>query len=326
MAKSKKPKKSVTKKPSKQDLKQKKINEEYAHERKLLLQNIRRLEARGYDVSAITIPEIPKQKKKEHIKELKKINADRYKKATFEVEVIKNKGRKNERIEVAKVKGTKYVKQENKIRAEKAAATRRENKKLKEEKTKITDYGIGKITVRPIGDDVEDDIEFRDAIIGGTGSGETKSKGGYGSELDNVQLGTWFNPETGEIREGKKPRYGTWYNEIEAREWYDQNIYQNVIKKVENMQIYEGKTKRSMQIRSNADRIRNKIEEEYKKNPKNVTRVLSEMETIGALNDIEMWYFAQGYNKFEYNFMMYLGLFDEDGVINDEEEYTDYDE
>lgn len=311
MAKSKKLKKSVPKKPNKQDLKQKALNKEYATQRKLLLQNIRRLEARGYDVSGIVIPEIPKKKERKDINELKRINANRYKNATFEVEVIKNKGRKNERIEVTKVKGTKYVKQENKIRAEKAAATRRENKKLKEEeKTKIIDYGIvyegGEITSPPIG--------------------ETKPKGGYGSEIDYIDFGTWFNPETGEIREGRKPRYGTWYNELEAKEWYDQNIYQNVIKKVENMQIYEGKTKRSMQIKSNADLIRQKIEEEYKKDPKNVTRVLSEMESIGALDDVEIWYFAHGYNKFEYDFMMYLGLFNENGVYNDEEEYTDYDE
>ena len=271
MAKSKKPKKSVSKKPSKQDLKQKALNKEYADQRKLLLQNVRRLEARGYDVSGIKIPEIPKKKERKDINEIKRINANRYKNATFEVEVIKNKGRKNERIEVAKVKGTKYVKQENKIRAEKAAATRRENKKLKE-KPKIIDVGIEGITLPPIGE---------------TGNKPIENYGGdRGGDLESPDFGKWFNPETGEIREGRKPRYGTWYGETEAKEWYDKNIYDNVIKKVENMQIYEGKTKRSMQIKSNADLIRQKIEEEYKKNPKNVTRVLSEMESTGALDDV----------------------------------------
>ena len=311
MAKSKKPSKTVL---------------EYRRVRKNLLQNIRRLEERGYDVSKIDVPDIPNKITRRDINALKKLDKDRYKKATYEVEVIKNKGRKNERIEVTKVKGTKYVKQENKIRAEKAAATRRENKKLKEEKKKIKIYDTGGITQLPLPDEIGDETGFRDGVILETGGGEIKTKGGYGSELDSIELATWFNPETGEIREGRKPRYGTWYNEIEAREWYDQNMYQNVIKKVENMQIYEGKTKRSMQIKSNADLIRNKIEEEYKKNPKNVTRVLSEMESTGALDDVEIWYFAHGFNKFAYNFMMYLDLFDENGVINDEEEYTDYDE
>lgn len=339
MAKSKKPKSPVTKKPSKQDLKQKALNKEYATQRKLLLQNVHRLEARGYDVSKIKIPQIPEKKNKKAINEIKRINANRYKYATHEVEVVKNKGRKNERIEVTKLKGTKYAKQENKIRAEKAAATRKQNRIEKQEAYKNLQFdklAVGDITydeyVSLTGEKIDsyerekldnlkqkygiDKPEFRDAVIGGS----------YGSELDTADFGTWFNPETGEIKEGRKPRYGNWLMGQEAIDAYQKSVYETALKRVENMQIYEGKDKRARQIKSNADRIRQKIEEEYAKNPKAVTKVISEMATTGALDDVEVWYFAKGYDKFEYNFMMYLGLLDEEGIYDDETEFTDYDE
>lgn len=309
MAKSKKPSKTVL---------------EYRRVRKNLLQNIRRLEDRGYDVSKINVPDIPEKITRRDINALKKLDKNRYKQATYEVEVVKNKGRKNERIEVTKVSGEKYRKQERKISAEKAAATRR----VQREEKKKEDYKNLQFDKLSTGDITYDDyVELTGETIDSYERAKIENiTRKYSTESDRPDFGTWFNPETGEIKEGRKPRYGNWLMGQEAIDAYQKSVYETALKRVENMQIYEGKDKRARQIKSNADRIRQKIEEEYEKNPKAVTKVISEMASTGALEDVEVWYFAKGYDKFEYNFMMYLGLLDEVGMYDDETEFTDYDE
>lgn len=296
MAKSKKPSKTVL---------------EYRRVRKNLLQNVRRLEERGYDVSKIDVPDIPEKITRRDINALKKINTNRYKKSTYEVEVVKNKGRKNERIEVTKVSGEKYRKQERKQASEKAAATRRENKKLKE-KPKIIDVGIGGITPPPIGE---------------TGNKPIENYGGdRGGDLESPDFGTWFNKETGELITGPRPYGDEWISASDAiRDYFDKS-FESAMKRVEDMQVYEGKDKRARDIRSNADKIADKLRDEYARDPINTGKVIKEMEDMGLFEDVETWYFSGGYNKFVYNFNYMFNLFADYGAINDEDEYVNYDE
>lgn len=326
MAKSKKPKSPVTKKPSKQDLKQKALNKEYAKQRKLLLQNVHRLEARGYDVSKIKIPQIPEKKNKQAINEIKRINANRYKYATHEVEVIKGKGTKNERIEVTKVKGTKYAKQENKIRAEKAAATRRENKirKKEQEQKEFQDWVDEVNKYKDI--DITRDEPYKMRPDLSDNPPRYPEDDDSDSGKPERPFGEWFNKDTGEIITGPKPYGNEWISTNDAiRDYFDKS-FDSAMKRVQDMQVYEGKDKRARDIRSNADKIADKLRDEYSRDPITTGKVIKEMEDMGLFEDIETWYFSGGYNKFVYNFNLMFGLFEDYGAINDETEFTNYDE
>lgn len=68
-------------------------NSAYRKERKKLLQNVRRMEKRGYDISGIDIPSIPHGKiKKSDIEAIKKANINRYKNASLTTEVTYKHG------------------------------------------------------------------------------------------------------------------------------------------------------------------------------------------------------------------------------------------
>ena len=327
MAKSKKPSKTVL---------------EYRRVRKNLLQNVRRLEERGYDVSKIDVPDIPKKITRRDINALKKLDKNRYKKATYEVEVIKNKGRKNERIEVTKVSGEKYRKQERKQASEKAAATRRENKIIKKQKeqkefqdwvdevNKYKDIDITRdepYKMRPDLSDnppyyPEDDDFDSDDISPIDDYDDWDNSSGKSTR----PYGEWFNKDTGEIITGPRPYGDDWISASDAiRDYFDKS-FESAMKRVEDMQFYEGKDKRARDIRSNADKIADKLRDEYSRDPIKTGKVIKEMEDMGLFEDVETWYFSGGYNKFVYNFNYMFNLFADYGAINDEDEYVNYDE
>lgn len=101
---------------------------EYRKARRNLLQNVRRLEKRGYDVSAINIPSIPEGNiKKAHIKELNKLNNARYDLATKQ-ELVSKRLPSGEKVEVLEtVSGKRGRFYERKRAGSKAVATRQYN-------------------------------------------------------------------------------------------------------------------------------------------------------------------------------------------------------
>jgi hypothetical protein len=312
MAKSKKPSKTVL---------------EYRRVRKNLLQNIRRLEERGYDVSKIAVPDIPSKITRRDINALKKIDKNRYKQATYEVEVIKNKGRKNERIEVTKVSGEKYRKQERKQTAQKAAATR----KIQREEKKKEDYKNLQFD-RLINEDItyDDYVELTGETIKSYEQAKwdkIREQAEERARKELSQYGQWYNQKTGETYEGYKPELGDdWVTWDYAKENFFGGVYERTLKDVETMGVYEGKGKRVQQIRSNADKIHDTLVEMYEQNPVGVTKALKDMELNKKLKSVEYWYFPDGHARFEFDLKMALGIFEKDGAFEDETEFTDYNE
>lgn len=65
--------------------KQRELNRQYYNARRNYIRNIKSLEARGYDVSALNIPNVPQRIEEGSIRRIKDLNEKRYKKATFEI-------------------------------------------------------------------------------------------------------------------------------------------------------------------------------------------------------------------------------------------------
>lgn len=110
------------------------VVEQYFKERDSLRKNISSLKKRGYDVSAIKMPKIPKTIDSGSVRALQRINEQRYAKAKYtltEIKVVKGK----ETIVEKKVSGTKGREVERKISAIKGVATRKQNKADKEART-----------------------------------------------------------------------------------------------------------------------------------------------------------------------------------------------
>jgi len=65
--------------------KQRELNRQYYNARRNYIRNIKSLEDRGYDVSALNIPNVPQRIEEGSIRRIKDLNEKRYKKATFEI-------------------------------------------------------------------------------------------------------------------------------------------------------------------------------------------------------------------------------------------------
>lgn len=312
MAKSKKPSKTIS---------------EYRRVRKNLKQNIRRLEERGYDVSKIKLPEIPEKITSKDVTKLKNINSRRYKLATHETEVIKNKGKKNERIETIKVKGTEFQKVERKISQEKAKATRRENKIKKQEIIEAENKrNLEKINI-PLTEPISIDYDYEDVTesVPEIPYTPTKSFGKIG-EIPMVQL---VDIETGEVIEG--PAGVTKWKNRNVKELKDFQMelamrqYDIAKKNLSIMSSYEGRDKHARVTRFNADSIANFLDSEMSKNPVATAAKLQAFNESGAFESVDYIYREGGYERFLYEWVEALDYPNFYGDIEDDE-YEDYDE
>ncbi len=117
--------------PSRKSESQIALESQYRKVRSRLLQNLNRMEKRGYDISGINVPKIPKKITAGSIRTLERLNEQRYPKAKYtltEIKVVKGE----EKIVEKKVSGTKGREAERKISAIKGVATRKQNKADKE--------------------------------------------------------------------------------------------------------------------------------------------------------------------------------------------------
>lgn len=122
------------KKPSRKSEPQIALESQFRKVRSRLLQNLNRMEKRGYDISGIKVPAIPKKITPGSIRVLERLNEQRYPKAKYTYTEIKTvKG--EEKIVEKKVSGTKGREVERKISAIKGVATRKQNKADKEART-----------------------------------------------------------------------------------------------------------------------------------------------------------------------------------------------
>lgn len=65
--------------------KQRELNRQYYNARRNYIRNIKSLEDRGYDVSALNIPDKPQKITEGSIRKIKELNEKRYKKSSFEI-------------------------------------------------------------------------------------------------------------------------------------------------------------------------------------------------------------------------------------------------
>lgn len=123
------PKSNNKKKETKAQIKERELREEYNRVRRNLKRNVKSLENRGYDTSAITIPERPTGKiGKREINEIVRLDNKRYKLATKEV-IVPKKVNGEWDLVPEKVTGRRARRFERKISSQKATATRREKER-----------------------------------------------------------------------------------------------------------------------------------------------------------------------------------------------------
>lgn len=191
-------------------------NAEYRKERKKLLQNVRRMKNRGYDISGIKIPEIPADRKirQSDINAIKKSNIDRYKNASLTTEVTYKRGLQTI-TETRTFKGEKARTVERRRAVAKGQEERKKYKGLP--KSARDDYRWLRDNRERYGDNIIDADTFLNEVKFRTAHGEK-----YGSDYELDDDGTdyyyrvgdeWFHGETQEYvdayfdyqRKGTKP-------------------------------------------------------------------------------------------------------------------------
>lgn len=273
---------------------------EYERVRSNLLQNIRRLEKRGYDVG-IDVPKRPDKITKKDVRELKDLNRRRYKFSTFETtEIVGESG--EERIEIVKITGTEARKRERKIAAGKGKATKLSNKtkRVEEEGEKV----------------------------------RKKSADYYNPETGEV-ISTHEHIMMGKTERSKfvpimsqeaiaNIRYNNVIQMLETMEFYDG--YTRYDKKGRK---HRSSKKHDEITRSNAEEIKKFIEQKYEEDPEGTSYTIAMMDQEGTFEAPELFYTTGGYNRFlsafeaMFNYTRDIDQYDQN---NDSNDYSDFEE
>lgn len=312
---------------------------EYERVRSNLLQNIRRLEKRGYDVG-IDVPKRPDKITKKDIRELKDLNRRRYKFATYETsEIVGEPG--SERIETVRISGYEARKRERKIAAGKGKTTKLINK-AKRSTQELQDY---RKDHTPYTDEYAGtDWEYEKYREERRRSADILREEG---EKVSQQPADYYNPETGEVIPASEhmmlPRSERdQFVKILPRNEMTDLRYNHVMQMLETMAQYDGyvrydnkghkhrsSKKHDETTRSNAEAIKSFIEQKYEENPEETAEILEEMDEQGSFDAPDFFYFVGGYQKFLYEFEMmfnYKRDLDRYDQNNDSNDYSDFEE
>lgn len=302
--------------------------DEYRKARKNLLQNLRRMKQRGYDISSIKVPDIPKRITEKAIKKLEDINKQRYDKAKFSY--LKYSKKKKE-YTWETVKGKRGQKVE-KAQAQKKAKQTREHNKIEKELNKYAqekgyssykqyeqsyEYQHKQRQIERYKEDVADDI-----MHGGSDEPIDIQKivieEGYVEESPDISVtdGTYvLDQDTGEyIQTENVPDYKQRpdrYVLMSASE-SDKSVFDKAMHNFDMYSVYTGSKsgkKHDAQTRTNAENIRDFIKEQFEKDPKGTAEVLRSMEAHGAYHSKEYLYYDNGDIAFETTFFnAYFGM------------------
>lgn len=320
---------------------------EYRKARKNLLQNIRRLEERGYDVSNIKVPEIPKadEIRKKHINELMRINKNRYSNVTHEVEQIKRLKTGEIVAEVKKVKGTKYKKIEKKKSDEQGKITRKLKKEIKElqeefdraERLGDTDE-VNKIitkisiTERKIKEN-RGELEYRlseverikEEVDAGLYDDREEISITENTYYQDTDTGEYLNKDELTDKQKKSSRY-ILMSPTES----DKAVVDKAIHDLDILALYDkkgGGRKHNQNTRDNAEGIRDFIKEQYAKDPQRTASILRDMEKAGVFKNAEYLYYDTGEVKFKSVFYnQYFGITSFNDYTTEDDLYDDTDE
>ena len=331
-------------------------NEAYRNERRKLLQNVRRMKKRRYDVSDIKIPEIPTDRKirQSDINALKKLNASRYDKATFKTVIWARNEHGEKGIVWKTFKGKKAQVMVRRKGSEKAVTTKRLKEKIRREYPGATKEEINWRLERQrkqadeewrqerarIFEQVEEELaEWRESTF----EGEEHSS----DAVFNPNTGEWVEPsltvdtdaydyyqdrETGEIIElpkgSKNPNPNTFMRTLPQRE-SGEKMYDNALSQLSIYEEYMGDPKHGRDkkhdetTRENATKIRELLEKLHAENPDALYKAL---ETIGEpLLATDIKYFKGGYNNMAFQIAQALSYNGYD-ITPSEYDEGDYDE
>lgn len=301
------------------------IEETYMKVRKRLQANVRSLVKRGYNVPDNYVPSIPKRITEASIRNLEKLNKERYKKSTklaydYEkhdvVEISGKRARVREiREATQKAELTKYARKkgyesyEQYKQSYEYRKTKLENEKFQQEYyydrsddqelyTTLTDAGISPYEAYKIANN-EPTIE------------QTK--------------GQYIDVETGEILDTLSGGPIT----VMPNESFNEALYNNLMNELERLSQYEGSDKHAKDTRVNAQQIKNYIEQMDNTKRNELLPALNQMFNQGQLLSPQMYYRTGGYNDFIYKLgqaVDYVETVQGYGDMGDESAYSVYED
>ena len=318
--------------------------DEYRKARKNLLQNIRRLEKRGYDVSKIKIPDIPKRITQKSIKKLKEINEQRYNKATKTRIKFNPKTGKEEKITEKGLRAKYHEKVES---TRKAIEKRKENKNRRiiedihrrnEDYVKqgyrvdwstYKDYETREIQREVLEGNIKEEKNLPELYDIDEQTGEIIPK--KVTEIDIESGEYYYDASTGEIFSGddvpesdRNRPYIIALSQQETRE----KIYTNALNELDIMIQYEGTSNDSdSKIRAthaNAQAIKDFVMSEYEKDPYRVAQVLKNMMDNNNFHSVDYMYRTGGYSKFLSYYETSFGMYDETTEYTEEYDDEEY--
>lgn len=291
---------------------------DYQKARKNLLQNLNRMKKRGYDVSKIKVPDIPKRIGEAQVKSLVKLNEQRYKKATRTREKVNPK---TGEIEVVKEKGLRAKYKEQVESRRKATEKRKRNKEEREIKRR-QERERQQIEEQRKLDEWRERVENAPDI---EGEDEYQFRPDLRDKYD-----PYIDPKTGEVidnKGGKRPPNDDF---MPYEDFYDK-LWDEVSNDLDHFSEYEGNkrhgknTNHDADTRDNADKIRRELEEARRRNPDAFNRALEQATYNDWFKRPEFRYFHGGGSAFMHYFNQLMGIF-EDGKSIYDSDYDDYDE
>ena len=331
-------------------------NEAYRKERRKLQQNVRRMKKRGYDVSNIQIPKIPTDRKirQSDINELKKINKNRYEKASYTT-VIYGANKKHEREPQRKTyTGKKAQTMARRESARKAANTRKAKDRIRKNypyaskaeidwrydfEKRISELENAEESTSASDDDYGfDDSDFNDNYTGDEYSDDAVwdpiNHEWVEPTLDiNTDDYDYFEDrETGEIYEfpkGSKNPDPSRFSKVLPSSDRGEKIYDDAISQLEIMEEYEGDPghgrdkKHDETTRENASRIKDLLKRLHDENPDALSKALDSIGDDLLTTDVK--YYKGGYNALAFKIAQALAYNGYD-IMPSEYGEGDYDE
>lgn len=310
------------------------LEAEYKRVRRNTRQNIRRLAARGYDVSAIQMPKIPEKITPGSIRRLQELNEKRYKLSThWKIDFVDNPDTGKTEIVQTKVQGTKYRYTEKKKASEKRKSTAMSNKLDREHKQYLRE--LNERADKAWNEGREDEyyetrdtikyIEYADSHEGFYEFARNLSKAGveytnediikayemtYEPSVDHTNGEYSMDPVSGEVRETDSLSSYDWRGKtwtVLSSQDTAENIVNKALEDLDVMIQYSGTSDTGKRIhgfnkvittQNNAQMIKDYIVEHLKTEPDRVVAVLRNMMDEEGFHTVDYMYSSGGYQRF----------------------------
>lgn len=301
------------------------IEETYMKVRKKLQANVRSLVKRGYNVPKNYVPSIPKRITEASIRNLEKLNKERYKKSTKTVYDY-------EKHDTVEISGKRARVREIRKASQKAELTRYARKKGYESYEQYKDsyeYRKRELEIlewqKEYYYDKAQDKELYETLVDSGYSPYDANKIASGqAPLEEFQ-GQYIDVETGEVLD----TLSTGTITVMPNESFNEALYNNLMNELERLSQYEGSDKHAKDTRVNAQQIKNYIEQMDNTKRNELLPALNQMFNQGQLLSPQMYYRTGGYNDFIYKLgqaVDYVETVQGYGDMGDESAYSVYED